>query len=734
MALPERDFTGMVSGTAAMSFAVNPAPLGVACASSPTACALERLGRDRDREAWAYLVQAHGDAIHRLMRRLLSDPTWVDDACQQAFLAIREGARRFRPAVDGTEAAARGWIMRVAYTAGLQLARSHRRHRRHEQAMSLEMEEQMHIAPVAVEPSHLDHGQTVRQALSELPERHRAALHLHYHAGLAYPELAQALSVSINAARVRVHRALAALRQRLAHGGVALSLPVLTGILQQPLIGQSCAHEPLLRLLHAPAPPVTAGVPLLATMTLGALAGCLVLGGGLHRLHQSSGAEDPLVPGPVVVAPMPRVAPEHYRDLQVGVAFSNESLSSIQALFTQVLQVPLSIDSEVLQTAPPVTLSAQSMSLGPLVDLISHLTSTGYRANPDGSFRLTVTPNPPPLASPGQPERRTASHAFEFSLSQATPCAYLTALFQVGGRPYEHHQVFTDQQPISLRVHLREGLDREEALWWAIEHGASDPGQPYAGYLQRVEARAWNQVTLEQALSMISADTGLPCRLDPDSGAMPRFTRPGEPISCDTLLGQLANSVGALVTQSSDGMVIYRSRYRRFLDGEGHEVDAHGVRYQDSRAAWWYAETRYGHGAVVQLPMPLAARIITVDWRERTVAEVAQDLQRRLGVAVTLLDPDHTATRTVLVQLPQRPLGSVLTCLGCSSRCDWNITPTGIEVVPWPGSDDAPLQPPAGQNPAPAQPVTPTIIPGSLPASTRMFNPESPRAPDDVHG
>ncbi len=73
----------------------------------PTVTAIERLGASLDLEAWTWLVHAHGPSVRRLMQRMLADVSLVEDACQQAFLAIRDGAHRFHAAAEAPEPVSR---------------------------------------------------------------------------------------------------------------------------------------------------------------------------------------------------------------------------------------------------------------------------------------------------------------------------------------------------------------------------------------------------------------------------------------------------------------------------------------------------------------------------------------------------------------------------------------------------------------------------------------------------
>src|SRR4051812_2758863 len=106
-----------------------------ATAPTPTADALVRLGRGRDADAWRELVERHGAAMYRAAFAVVRDSHLAADACQEAFLQVRDGAGRFRPRGSDIEAAARGWLLRVAPSSALMLARGLRRRQRREHAL-----------------------------------------------------------------------------------------------------------------------------------------------------------------------------------------------------------------------------------------------------------------------------------------------------------------------------------------------------------------------------------------------------------------------------------------------------------------------------------------------------------------------------------------------------------------------------------------------------------------------
>ena len=97
--------------------------LPVAAVPIPTVTVLQRLAVGPDPEAWAVLVERHGQAVFRAAYRVTADHALAEDATQEAFLHIRSDAGRFRPQAGDAEAAAQGWIVRIACTSALQLMR-----------------------------------------------------------------------------------------------------------------------------------------------------------------------------------------------------------------------------------------------------------------------------------------------------------------------------------------------------------------------------------------------------------------------------------------------------------------------------------------------------------------------------------------------------------------------------------------------------------------------------------
>ncbi len=448
------------------------------------------------------------------------------------------------------------------------------------------------------------------------------------------------------------------------------------------------------------------------------------------------GAENAPAPGQTFATPGFVVPRSHYQDVELHLEFDESPLVEVEEIFTKVLRFPVVIDPQVLAAAPPpITFHVDGMDAGIALLWIARLTDLHEHVDDDGTIRLDRTPPPwqPPRPEPPEPPEPPdpPDASVTVTLEHATPEACLQELYAACRMAEPPHERFPDRMPLSLRVTVPAGGMRSAVMILAIEHGASRAGYPFPGYLRKVVTRAFRDVTIEQALAAIAQDTGLPCRFDGDSGPMPRVSRPGEPIECRRLLAQIAAAGRAVVSEAGDGMVIYRPRSRRFTDDHGQERTPNGQLYKYYMPAWWSAAARLAATPTVNLPVPPDALILSVDWHERSVAEVAAEITRLSGLPVHLTAPGRIAGRKVLVQLPARPLSDILWCLRSASRCEWQFTDDGITVTPWEVEDagaGAPVAAPATPS-APAAPagrpagVSPDAVPGTQSADPPILHP-----------
>jgi RNA polymerase sigma-70 factor, ECF subfamily len=181
-----------------------------------------------DEAAWHALVEAFGPEMYARALRITACAQLADDAVQEALLRVRAGVADFVPVAERPDVAARAWVLRIVVTSALMLRRSAWRRARRERPMEVALDA---IAPA--EPVRQDHARELLAAnLQALSEKDSQALVLHYYAGMDHQALASEWDCSPGAARVRVHRALSRLRQRMGTSALALAAAAL---LQQPL-------------------------------------------------------------------------------------------------------------------------------------------------------------------------------------------------------------------------------------------------------------------------------------------------------------------------------------------------------------------------------------------------------------------------------------------------------------------------------------------------------------------
>ncbi len=158
-----------------------------------------------DRAAWDDIVRAHEPALIRLTAALLRDRDEARDVCQETFKTAFGRLGDFEP---GTRLDL--WIRRIAINRARDVLR--RRGVRHatEQELSRMPE---HAASPAEILSDREDRLRLERALHALPIDFREALVAHILEDRDYRELAEMLGLSVNAVRIRVHRAFARLRE-----------------------------------------------------------------------------------------------------------------------------------------------------------------------------------------------------------------------------------------------------------------------------------------------------------------------------------------------------------------------------------------------------------------------------------------------------------------------------------------------------------------------------------------
>jgi RNA polymerase sigma-70 factor, ECF subfamily len=169
-------------------------------------------GTDRDRElveraaagdadAFGELVRDYEHRVASVLYRLLDDRRDVEEATQDVFVQAWRSLPRFR-----ADAQLFTWLYRIAVNEALM----RRRRKRHDVQ---ELDNHVAVAPEP-EPGLRD---ALIHALASLPFEYRAAVVLRDVEGLTNAEVADALGVSVAAAKSRIHRGRMQIRDALAH-------------------------------------------------------------------------------------------------------------------------------------------------------------------------------------------------------------------------------------------------------------------------------------------------------------------------------------------------------------------------------------------------------------------------------------------------------------------------------------------------------------------------------------
>ena len=178
---------------------------------------LERYLDRRDEVAFEALVARHGPMVLAVCRRMLFDPSDVDDAFQATFLVLVRRARHLGPG-DAIGPWLHGVATRVALKARCDAAR-----RRQTRPMTTEM-------PVSFEDrtaANRELADLLDEELSRLPSKYRHPIVLCCLEGQTHEEAARQLRWPLGTVKGRLSRARNLLQSRLARRGIAPSASAL---------------------------------------------------------------------------------------------------------------------------------------------------------------------------------------------------------------------------------------------------------------------------------------------------------------------------------------------------------------------------------------------------------------------------------------------------------------------------------------------------------------------------
>jgi RNA polymerase sigma factor (sigma-70 family) len=172
---------------------------------------LERYAKEKSQEAFSALVSRYADMVYATCFRRLRAAEAAEDASQAVFLLLSQNAGRLnaqRTLAPWLHSMAvlvcKGYLSKEAKLKKIaqEMAKMETNPHKHDETLSLVL---------------------VDEALTKLSKEDREAVVLRYLQGLSNEELAQELGTSQDGARMRVNRALAKLRSKLAAFGLVIT-------------------------------------------------------------------------------------------------------------------------------------------------------------------------------------------------------------------------------------------------------------------------------------------------------------------------------------------------------------------------------------------------------------------------------------------------------------------------------------------------------------------------------
>lgn len=162
-------------------------------------------------DAFTVLVARHEAALRRFLGRLVGVAE-ADDLCQDTFLELWRRRARYRE---------QGKFRALLYRVARSKAMSHLRWRGVRRRFATREQAQTRPSLAPVDASALgsliaqERDEGLSRAVARLPFKLREAVVMHYAEGLDYATMASITGATESALRVRAHRGIALLRQRL---------------------------------------------------------------------------------------------------------------------------------------------------------------------------------------------------------------------------------------------------------------------------------------------------------------------------------------------------------------------------------------------------------------------------------------------------------------------------------------------------------------------------------------
>ena len=163
-----------------------------------------------DRGAFDELVKATYQKVHSLALRLTGNEHDADDVVQDTYVRAFRSLRKFRG-----DARFSTWLHRITANSASTLMGRRQRHRHDDIDSVIDLADRREANDPEFQLQNGAVGVRLRRALDNLPERLRNVVVLRDLHGMSHREIADELDITEAAAKVRLHRARARLRDGL---------------------------------------------------------------------------------------------------------------------------------------------------------------------------------------------------------------------------------------------------------------------------------------------------------------------------------------------------------------------------------------------------------------------------------------------------------------------------------------------------------------------------------------
>ena len=157
------------------------------------------------------IYRRYHQPIYNYLLRIVQDDAGADDILQEVFLAVWQGAGKFKQ-----KASVKTWIYRIAYRQSISWLRKHGR-----KSSPAELEEVVDSGESPEERALTAiRNVNIKRAIEGLSPKHRAVLELAFVQDMSYMEIAEILDCPVGTVKSRMSYALRHLNQILVKTGI----------------------------------------------------------------------------------------------------------------------------------------------------------------------------------------------------------------------------------------------------------------------------------------------------------------------------------------------------------------------------------------------------------------------------------------------------------------------------------------------------------------------------------